>query len=153
MNYFSHLAVEVDSEGGSSGGLVLIADRKLMAINNLCALCISEGSSFQAEKSSPARKKTSTCAVPALLRTRNLPKGASTPGFGSHSRRVGLQAPDILLAPSGYSIGSSKGPPGLEHCRGLCSRNAAAQQESTTSCTLLQGTDKMLALVDGQKPG
>lgn len=49
--------------------------------------------------------------------------GASAPAFGSRYRATsaagGLASTDALLAPGGYSIGSSKGSLVHEHCRGL----------------------------------
>src|SRR5689334_11549962 len=65
-----------------------------------------------------AREKTSACAVSALLRTR-IDQGVPQGRFLDPTTRVGLQAPTALLAPSGYSIGSSKGSPFHEHRRGL----------------------------------
>src|SRR5579884_2903704 len=65
-----------------------------------------------------SKEKTSTCAVSALLRTR-IDQGAPQGRFLDPTTTVGLQAPTSLLAPSGYSIGSSKGSPVHEHRRGL----------------------------------
>src|SRR5581483_770374 len=68
-----------------------------------------------------AQEKTSTCAVSALLRTR-IDQGAPQGRFLDPTTTVGLQAPTSLLAPSGYSIGSSKASPVHEHRRGLYDR-------------------------------
>lgn len=57
-----------------------------------------------------AHEKTSTCAVLALLRTRNV-QGCLTTGFWVPRVMVGMQAPDRLLAPAGTRIGSSKVSP------------------------------------------
>jgi hypothetical protein len=80
-----------------------------------------------------AQEKTSTCAVPALLRTRiNL--GAPQPRISDPTTlTVGLQAPNALLAPSGYSIGSSKESLVVEHRRGLCRRERPHKFDSSKS--------------------
>jgi hypothetical protein len=69
-----------------------------------------------------AQEKTSTCAVSALLRTRN-DQGAPQGRILDPTTKVGLQASTALLAPSGYSIGSSKASPVHEHRRGLHGRD------------------------------
>jgi len=84
-----------------------------------------------------AQEKTSACAVSwALLRTRSVwwaPQGrVLNPTRAPRSRRVGLQAPASLLAPSGYSIGSSKVTPDHEHRRGLCRASARHRDDFTT---------------------
>ena len=55
----------------------------------------------------PRRKKPPPVPCQTLLRTRNV-QGRLSSGFWIPLLRVGLQAPETLLAPSGYSIGSSK---------------------------------------------
>ncbi len=64
------------------------------------------------------RKKPPPVPLSALLRTR-IDQGVPQPRFLDPTATVGLQAPDALLAPSGYSIGSSKATPVHEHRRGL----------------------------------
>ena len=63
-------------------------------------------------------KKTSTCAVSALLRTR-IVQGCLRPGFWIPLRiRWACKHGTHILAPSGYSIGSSKAASYHEHRRG-----------------------------------
>jgi hypothetical protein len=55
---------------------------------------------------------------------------------------VGLQAPTSLLAPSGYSIGSSKASPFHEHRRGLCDcrqQHRGNLPRSPTRCKPVEG--------------
>ena len=58
-------------------------------------------------------EKTSTCAVSALLRTRNVQRVPQARVLDP-TTKVGLQAPNSILAPCGYSIGSSKVSPSHE---------------------------------------
>jgi hypothetical protein len=83
-----------------------------------------------------ARKNLHLCRVGAFENPHR-PGGASGPDFGSHYLGMGLQAPASLLAPSGYSIGSSKGSPVHEHCRGLCGR--CRPHRGTLSCRPVLG--------------
>jgi len=67
-------------------------------------------------------KKPPPVPLSALLRTR-IDQGVPQGRFLDPTTWVGLQAPTSLLAPSGYSIGSSKGSPVHEHRRGLWGRH------------------------------
>jgi len=84
------------------------------------------------EVQSKCAQKTSACAVSDAFENPRFRVGASCPGFGSHYG-VGLQAPDKIksLAPSGYSIGSSKVTSGYEHRRGF---RAVADSSATVAC-------------------
>ena len=88
-----------------------------------------------------AQKKTSTCAVSALLRTR-IDQGVPQGRFLDPTPWVGLQAPTALLAPSGYSIGSSKGSPFHEHRRGLYGRHRPYSRDFTMSAGAMQAGRK-----------
>ena len=103
-------------------------------------------------------KKTSTCAVLAPFENPLCTLGASAPLFGSHytvgnrcPTRMGLQATVAILAPCGYSIGSSKASPIHEHCRGSYNRERSHKEfvpRSRAGCkSLNDGVVRIVAAV------
>ena len=95
-------------------------------------------------KKQPAvQKKTSTCAVSALLRTRSV-HGCLTPGFWIPQARVGLQAPNACWPPRVLVSVRQKYRRIHEHRRGCEGDQAPSCLESTMPLGPMQGTLRIL---------
>lgn len=86
-----------------------------------------------------AQEKTSACAVSDAFENPQCTVGASCPGFGSHYIRWACKRRTTILAPCGYSIGSSKVSPDHEHRRGSRSRCRLHESYFTTAPSPIQG--------------